>query len=58
MVADAEAEAEAVPLALELLADAGRCAERVANLRRLGRPGAAAEVAKTVIDIANERNEK
>ena len=58
MVSDAEAEAEAVPLALELLADAGRCAERVANLRRLGRPGAAAEVAKTVIDIANKKKKK
>lgn len=54
LVADGAAEREAMACALELLADDRRRELLAANILRLGRPEAAAEVARTVIRIANE----
>lgn len=59
VVRDDEAAERLVPTALELLNDDARRARMAANILRLGRPEAAAEVARTVIRIANEYgNEK
>lgn len=58
VVRDDEAVERLMPTALELLADDGRRAGMVANIRELGRPEAAADVARTVIRIANEYGTK
>ncbi|MCH5305729.1 MAG: undecaprenyldiphospho-muramoylpentapeptide beta-N-acetylglucosaminyltransferase [Rikenella sp.] len=58
IVRDDEAADRLIPAALELLADDRRRAEMAANIRKLGRPDAAAEVARTVIRTANRYGNK
>lgn len=54
LVPDSEAEERVVPCALELLANESARAEMVRNILTLGRPDAAADVARTVLKIARE----
>ena len=58
LVPDDRAVEEVIPRALELLDDAPRRARMTANIRELGRPDAARDVARTVIEIANRHDKK
>ena len=58
VVRDDEAAERVVPLALELLADDGRRARMVANISAMGRPDAARDVAKQVIETAKRYGER
>ena len=58
LVPDGRAVEEVIPRALELLDDAPRRARMTANIRELGRPDAARDVARTVIEIANRHDKK
>lgn len=58
LVSDDRAVEEVIPRALELLDDAPRRARMTANIRELGRPDAARDVARTVIEIANRHDKK
>lgn len=58
LVPDDRAVEEVIPRALELLDDDPRRARMTANIRELGRPDAARDVARTVIEIANRHDKK
>lgn len=58
VVRDDEAAERVVPLALELLADDDRRARMVANISAMGRPDAARDVARQVIETAKRYGER
>lgn len=58
LVRDADAEAEVVPLALELLADEAKRTVMVRNILKLGRPDAANNVAEIVLRMAGDYDKR
>lgn len=52
LIPDHEAEERAIPVALELLEDADKCEAMVRNIKQMGRPSAAADVARQIRQAA------